>query len=172
MADGRVASARNRTLPFYLGAVSLVLAAAIAVASFSVELGISRPGSNARRVAVAVAEIDSTLDAGSDFVEFSEALLAGLGARRELAVYNAADNRVGHAAERALDCYKALREAWQLELEGLWDPAIHGDPAYWRSFHDAVRLSGSGEVTPDKLRKALRQEARAYAAEAMSVVDR
>ena len=163
---------RNATLPFYLAAVVLALAAAIALAAYPVELGLARPGTNARRVVVAAAEIDATLDGEADFVEFSEALYAALAAHRALAVYNSADNRVDHAIGKALDCYAALRESWQAELEGSWDPAIHGDPAYWRSFHTAVELPGDDLLGAAEVRESLRREARAHIDEVLSLVER
>lgn len=172
MADSIIANRRNSTLPFYIGAVLLVLAAAIAVASYSVELGLSKPNTSARRVVVSVAEIDAALKDEADFAEYSSALYAGLGAYESLAVYTAADNRVDHAMSAALDCYTALRESWQMELEGSWDPAIQGDSGYWRSFHDAVRLPGETTLTREELKAALWREARAYTDEALAIVER
>lgn len=172
MADGYLTTKRNGNLPLYIGAILLALAAAIALGAFPVELGISKPNTNARRVVVAVAELDETLEGDADFLEYSESLYAGLGAYRSLAVYNSADNRVDHAVGQALDCYEALRESWQMELEGSWDPAVHGNPAYWRSFHSAVRLSGRESLGAQELREALRQEALSYTEEAMTIVER
>ena len=99
-------------------------------------------------------------------------LVSGLAAHRALAVHNAADNRVDHTLGRALDCYSALREAWQLELEGAWDPAIHGNPAYWRSFHTAVELPAEGSLSAEELRELLRSEALAHTRAALALVER
>lgn len=166
-------SGRNTVaLPLYVGLVALVLVGVVALAAYSVELGIARPGTSARRVTVAVAEIDATLDSTDDYPQFSASLRSALAAERALAVRNPADNRVDHALGAALDCYSALREAWQIELEGVWDPTVHGDPAYWRSFHEAVSLSGEGPMQPAEVREALRTEADAYVAEAMKLVER
>lgn len=166
-------SGRNTVaLPLYVGLVALVLIGVVALAAYSVELGIARPGTNARRVTVAVAEIDATLDGADGYPEFSASLRSALAAQRALAVRNPADNRVSHSLDAALDCYSALREAWQIELEGVWDPAVHGDPAYWRSFHEAVSLPGAGPLRPAEVREALRAEAAAYVAEAMKLVER
>lgn len=162
----------NAALPLYLGLVAVVLAGVVALAAYPVELGIARPGTSARRVAVAVAEIDATLDDPSGHAEFSASLRAALAAHRTLAVRNPADNSVGHEAAAALDCYSALREAWQIELEGAWNPSVHGDPAYWRSFHEAVTLAGDGPLEPAEVREALRAEASGYVAEAMALVER
>lgn len=162
---------RSKSLPLYLGLVALVLVGVVALAAYSVELGIARPGTNARRVTVAVAEIDATLDSADGYPELSASLRSALAARRALAVRNPADNRVAHSLDAALDCYSALREAWQIELEGVWDPAVHGDPAYWRSFHDAVSLPGEGPMEPAEVREALRAEADTYVAEALAIVE-
>jgi len=163
---------RNRTLPLYVVAVIAVLVLTIALASYQVELGIAKPGASARRVAVAAAEIDATLEGDADFVEFSESLYAALVAHRAIAIYNAADNRVDHTVGEAIDCYEAYREAWQAEREGTWDPEVQGDPAYWRSFHPAVKIDEAGPLDPPAVREALRREALAYADAALSIVER
>lgn len=172
MARAARTGKNNATLPLYLGMVAVVLIGVITLAAYSVELGIARPGTNARRVTVAVAEIDATLDDPSGYAEFSASVRAALAAHRALAVRNPADNRVDHEVSAALDCYSALREAWQIELEGVWNPTVHGDPAYWRTFHDAVTLPGSGPLEPVEMREALRAEASAYVAEAMTLIER
>jgi hypothetical protein len=172
MAHAGPKRGRSGTLPFYAGAVVLVLAVAVALSAYSVELGLAKPSANTRRIVVAVAEIDATLDREPDFFEFSDHLSAGLAARRSLAVRNPADGRVNRALIGALDCYSAIRESWQMELEGTWDPAIHGDPAYWRSFHAAIELPGEGPLGATELREALRREALAHTRKALAVVER
>lgn len=162
----------NRTLPYYAGAAVATLVLVVLLSTFSVELGLVQPGANARRVALAVAEIDATLAPGASFVEFSEALRAAQAARRALAVRNAADNRVGHAVDRALDCYTAVRDAWQTELVGDWDEAVHGVPAYWRSFHPSLALPGVSGADPAVLRGVMAAEALAHARAALELVER
>ncbi|MDF1542137.1 MAG: hypothetical protein RQ731_02575 [Anaerosomatales bacterium] len=172
MSRGGARGDRNVSARFYAGAVVIVLAAAVAVTAYSVELGLARPSVNTRRIVIAVAEVDGALERGADFRQYSEALYAGLVARRSLAVRNPADSRVNRALIGALDCYSALRESWQTELEGDWDPSLHGDPAYWRSFHPAIDLADAGPLTVAGLRTALRAEARAYLDDALAVVER
>jgi hypothetical protein len=162
----------NKTWPLYAAAVAIVLVASVVMAAYTVELGIAKPGTNPRRVVVAAAEIDRTLDGDASFLEFSESLYAALVAHRLMPVRNPADNRIDHALAAALDCYTALRESWQMELEGTWNPAIQGDAAYWRSFHPLVALPGSGQLEPDTLRAALRAEAAGHVADALAVIER
>ena len=159
-------------VPLFAAAVLLILAGSIVLSSYTVEFGLAKPGMTTRRIVVAVAEIDATLGGEPDFLEFSEALYAGRAAQRTLALRNPADNRASQAVGSALDCYSALREAWQAELEGIWEPAIHGDPGYWRSFHSAVQLPAAGPLSPADVRAMLRLEALAYAQEAMALVER
>jgi hypothetical protein len=172
MAHAGPERGRSGTLPFYAGAVVLVLAVAVALSAYSVELGLAKPSASTRRIVIAVAEIDATLDGEADFFEFSDHLYAGLAARRSLAVRNPADGRANRALIGALDCYSAIRESWQMELEGTWDPAIHGDPAYWRSFHAAIELPGEDPLSATELREALRLEALAHARAALELVER
>ena len=123
-----------------------------------------------RRVVLTAAEIDATLQGEPDFLAFSEALSTAFVARRAIAVRNPAGNRIKHSIDNALDCYVALRDAWQTELVGDWDPEIQGDAAYWRGAHPAVELPGEDRLGPAELRAALRAEARAYVDEAMEIV--
>lgn len=171
MSRSRAKGGGNASVRYYAGAVVFVLSAAVAVSVYSVELGLAKPSVNTRRIVVAVAEVDGALARDADFREFSEALYTGLAARRSLAVRNPADSRVNRALIGALDCYSALRESWQMELEGDWDPSLHGDPAYWRSFHPAIGLDDAGSLTVAQLRTALRAEARAYLDDALEVVE-
>jgi hypothetical protein len=159
-------------LLLYAGAAATILIVAVALSTCTVDLGLAKPSVNVRRIALAVAEIDATLEGDADFLEFSESLYVGLVAHRTLAVRSPADSRVDYSLAKALDCYMALRESWQLEREGAWDPAIHGDPAYWRSFHTAVELPAKGRLGTAELHRLLRQEALAHVGEAMSLVER
>lgn len=163
---------RNSTLLLYAGAAATILIVAVALSTCSVDLGLAKPSMNVRRIALAVAEIDATLEGEADFLEFSESLYVALVAHRTLAPRNPADSQVDNALGKALDCYMALRESWQLEREGVWDPSIHGDPGYWRSFHTAVELPAEGPLGAAELHSLLRQEALAHVEEAMSLVER
>jgi hypothetical protein len=172
VAHGSPRGVRNSTLLLYAGAAATVLIVAIALSTCTADLGLAKPSVNVRRIALAVAEVDATLEGDADFLEFSESLYVGLVAHRTLAVRNPADNQVDHALGKALDCYMALRESWQLEREGAWDPAIHGDPAYWRSFHTAVELPAEGPLGTAELHRLLRQEALVHVRDALSIVER
>lgn len=172
MATDKAHSRADRTVLMYAGAVATILAAVVAITVYPVELGLARADESAQRVVIAAALVDATLDGDADFIEFSDSLYAALAAHRVMPVRNAADNRVEHAVGAALDCYKALRESWQMEREGAWDPAVHGQPSYWRSFHHAVELSVAAPMSPDETRDLLRTEAQAYAEEALSIVER
>lgn len=172
MGPGKAHSGTDRTVLMYVGAVATILAAVVALTVYPVELGLARADESARRMVIAAAQVDATLEEEADFIEFSDSLYAALAAHRVMPVRNAADNRVEHAVGAALDCYKALRESWQMEREGVWDSAVHGQPSYWRSFHHAVELSVAAPMTPDEARDLLRSEAQAYVAEALSIVER
>jgi len=150
----------------------VILGVSVLLGAYTIELGLAKPSRNPRRVVLTAAEIDATLGDEADFLEFSESLSAALAARRVIAVRNPADNRIGHATADALDCYVALRDAWQTELLGDWDPDMHGDPAYWRALHPAVQLPGESPLSPADVREALRLEALASVEDAMELVER
>ncbi len=163
---------RDRTLLIIAAVVAVLLIAGIAVSNYSVELGLASPSPGAVRAVATVAEIELTLAQTGDFRAFSEALYSGLAAHRRLAVNNPADGRVDAALGKALDCYSTLRQSWQAELEGEWDPATHGDPAYWRAFHPSVELATEYPLTAEQLREELRGEALVHVAAALTVVER
>ena len=171
VARQRTGRARNENTSAYVAAMLVILFISVLLGAYSIELGLAKPGSNPRRVVLTAAEIDATLQGEPDFLAFSEALSTAFVARRVIAVRNPAGNRIKHSIDNALDCYVALRDAWQTELVGDWDPDIQGDAAYWRGAHPAVRLPGEDRLGPTELRAALRAEARAYVDEAMEIVD-
>lgn len=162
----------KRLLLLYGAGVLTLAAVALAVSVFPIELGLARADESANRAVIALSEVDAALDEPADYVGFSEALLVAHATYRALPTRNAADNAVGLTVSSALDCYDAIRESWQLELEGVWDPAIQGRPEYWRSFHPSVALTGAGSLDPAELRETLRAEGRAFAEETRSVVER
>jgi len=71
-----------------------------------------------------------------------------------------------------IDPMAALRESWQLEREGAWDPDTHGMRSYWEGLHPAVALEGDGALDPVGLREQLRSQAREYTREAMRIMER
>jgi hypothetical protein len=163
---------RNRTLLIVGGVIAVLLSCGVALSNYSVELGLSHASCGAIRAAAITAEVESDLEAEEGFFTFSETLRTALVATRKLAVNNPADGRVQAELGKALDCYSALRQSWQTELEGAWDPAVHGDPAYWRLFHRAVELDSAGPLDPAEMRELLRGEARTHVEEALRVVER
>lgn len=163
---------RDRTLLIIAAVVVTLLAVGVAVSNYSVELGLASASPGAVRAVATVAEVEPTLEGTDDFRAFSETLRSGLAAHRKLAVNNPADGRVDASLGKALDCYSALRQSWQAELEGAWDPATHGDPAYWRAFHPSVELATEGPLTAEELREELRAEALVHVDAALAIVER
>ena len=171
MRFGGSGVSRGVLLRYAIGMLVVILVM-VAVSVYPAELGLVRPDPSARRAAVVLAEIDTTLDEQAGFVAFSDALRAAHGSYRALPMRNAADNSLGLAMEAALDCYDAVHESRQAALEGTWDPEVHGRASYWRSFHPAVRLAGRDTLDRETLENALRAEARAYTDDVLALAAR
>jgi hypothetical protein len=91
-------------------------------------------------------------------------------ARENAAPANPADVRVDDLLANSLDCLQALREAWQLEIEGLWDPAAYGTITYWNVLHPGLDLEALGPVAPAMVREAARARASEWIEKALKLV--
>lgn len=165
--------ARNRAWILLPVVVLVLLTAGVLVSSFQVELGLMRPGKG-ERAAVAAAVEARDLSTGADahaYSVFSRSLLVAVIARQNAAPTNPADLRVDFLLIKALDCLQALREAWQAEIEGLWDPAAYGSVTYWNVLHPGLSMVAAGLVTPEAVREAARARASEWTAQALELVD-
>lgn len=143
---------------------AVIIAAAVigvVVSSYQQEIGLmeAHPGGLA---AVAMAGAARDLSSGSgpdDYWAFSDALLAATVAQINMPVINAADTRLEHTMVQAIDCLKALREAWQAEIDEVWDPEIQGVPTYWEVLHPTLDVTGNGPLTPSEVRDICRDQA-------------
>lgn len=119
------------------------------------ELGLMDPGKSSRAaLAAALAARDTAGGAGpAGYKTYSEALLVAIVAQKNAPLSNAADTRVRQLLAEALDCLSAAREAWQAELDGVWDPAVNGSPGYWNTLHPALSISGEEPLTAAEVRR-------------------
>jgi len=157
-----------------LPAVLLMLAVAgVLASSFQVELGLMSPGKGERAAVAAMIEArDLSVGAGAeDYSVFSHSLLVADVAQENAAPTNAADVRVDNLLAGALDCLQALREAWQADIEGLWDPQAYGAPIYWNKLHPSLDISAEGLLAPDAVREAARARASEWIGRALDLVD-
>ncbi len=131
------------------------------VSSFQVELGLADPGKGERAAAAAVMNAeDLARGAGSEGYEaFSRALLVATVACVNAAPASAADVRVDNLLGGALECLYALREAWQADIDGAWDPQTYGSAVYWNALHPTLELTQGSPFTPETLREAARTQA-------------
>jgi len=162
----------NRSaLKKYLAAIVVIVVLGVLVTKFQLELGLVEPGKGARAAVAAATEVDQVLEAGADYDEFSDALRVAIVAHFRMPVANTADGRVWHILDPALDCWSAVREAWQVDLEGQWDHESFGDADYWRGAHRSLTLDGLDDVTVDRLIEACRQEGAEYLEQAVGLVE-
>ncbi|MBN1319873.1 MAG: hypothetical protein JXA87_03435 [Thermoleophilia bacterium] len=142
----------------------VIIAAAVAgwvVSSYQKEAGLMEPNP-AGVAAVAAAEAAREASAGTgadDYCTFGEALLVATVAQINMPVMNAADTRLEHMLAGAIDCLTALREAWQADVEQVWDPDIHGAAAYWTALHPALAIVAEDPLSPDEIRDICRDQA-------------
>lgn len=142
----------------------VIIAAAVigvVVSSYQQEVGLmeAHPGGLAA-VAMASAARDVSSGTGpDDYWAFSDALLAAAVAQINMPVINAADTRLEHVMAQAIDCLKALREAWQAEIDEVWDPQIQGVPTYWAVLHPALDVTSDRPLTSSEIRDICRDRA-------------
>lgn len=158
-------------------AIAVMIVAIIVVSNYQKEVGIADPGKGGRVAAAAAAEAQSAaLGTGPvGYDTFSKALAVAEVEARNLAVTNPAGTRLRHLLEYLLDCLRASREAWHLELEQAWDPAVQGSYRYWLTLHPSLLPSGrpQGPLSPTQVREWSAGDAGAghWLQEALSLVD-
>lgn len=137
------------------------------------ELGLMDPGKSSRAaLAAALAARDTAGGAGpEDYNTYSEAFLVAIVAQRNAPLNNAADTRIRQLLAETLDCLSAAREAWQAELDGVWDPAVAGSPGYWSTLHPALRISSEQPLTPAEVRRIAGERVTALLEKAMALSD-
>lgn len=164
---------RNRAWILLPAVILVLVAAGVSVSSFQVELGLMRPGKGERAAVAAVAKARD-LSAGvsaQEYSVFSRSLLVAIIARQNAAPANPADVRVDDLLANSLDCLQALREAWQLEVEGLLDPEAYGTITYWNVLHPGLDLEALGPVAPAMVREAARARASEWIEKALKLVN-
>jgi hypothetical protein len=155
--------------------IVIVAVIGLVVSNYQKEVGLAEPNKGGTAAVAAATEAsDASSGAGvQDYRDFSEALLVAMTARSNAALINAADTRLDHLLAEALDCLSAVREAWQAEIEGTWDPATHGTAAYWSALHPVASIpavAGAGPLTAGEVRDIFRERVTEILAEATDLV--
>lgn len=124
------------------------------VSNLQKEAGIAEPGKGGvAAVAAALSATDASLATDEDgYRRFSQALLVASVATRNLPIVNPADTRLEVLLVKTIDCLSALREAWQADIDGIWDLGTHGTAAYWRVLHPAVEMPAGRSLLPADIR--------------------
>jgi hypothetical protein len=151
--DDGTPNRRSRAWLLVPGVLAVFVLLAVALSSFQQELGLSEPGVSARAAVAAAQAVDDALGADADYGDYSETLLVAVVARRNIVTDGPPNIEVDHVVRRALEYYVAVREAWQAELDGAWDPAIQGDPRFWEAAHPGLEVPGSAPLDPSRLRQ-------------------
>jgi len=141
--------------------IAVAVVIGVLVSSYQKEAGLMDP-SPWGRTAVAAAYEARELSVGNtdaDYSVFSRALLVAIVAHKNAPTLNAADTRLSHILAQALDCLKALREAWQADLTLSWDDETYGSPQYWNTLHPALSIMAADPLSPDAVRRQCRQHA-------------
>jgi len=130
-------------------------AAGLLISNFQKEAGLVKPGEAGRAAVAAAAQAQQALGAAPDaagYADFSTALLVAMVAHKNMPVTNAAETRLNNLLERILDCLTAAREAWQADLDGMWDPQTYGQSTYWSALHPAFEPPPGHALTAAEIR--------------------
>lgn len=156
------------------GAIVVAAVIGLLISSFQKEAGIAEPANWGRAAVAATLEVDRALAAGSDaaaYDDFSAALLVALVAHKNMAIVNPADTRLDNLLTRTLDCFTAVREAWQAELDHAWDPQLHGHLEYWHSLHPFLEVTTDAELAPAEVRRLCAAQAEEFLQRAVDFAD-
>ena len=144
----------------YLGALCLLVVAAVVVTTLLPALGLAKPGDSGRAAVAAAADVDRVLASpGADYNQFSTALRVALVAHDNLVTVNSGDIELDHLLAGVLDCYSAAREAWQADIEGRWSPETFADSGYWHAAHPLLEIPDGAPLTLDVVKGACRAQA-------------
>jgi hypothetical protein len=156
-----------------LPAILIVVAVlGVVLSNFQKEAGIAdtnKGGPDAVSAAL-IARDYSTGESRSDYSTFAEALLFATVVQRDVPLMNAADTRLSHILDQALDCLYAAREAWQADIDGAWDPSIQGAVDYWQSLHPSLDLPSGSRPTAVDVRRLAVEQATRYLDQAIELV--
>jgi len=172
-----IAPMKPKSLAWVLLPLAIVgMAVAIVVVSnFQKEVGIAKPGKGGRAAVAAAAEAQAAASGTSpiDYDAFSKALSVAFVESRNMAITNPAETRLRHALDRLLDCLLAAREAWQAELEQVWNRTIQGSPDYWLAIHSGLLKDAParGQLSAVQVRKWSVAGAGHWLKEALDLVD-
>jgi len=153
--------------------ILMIVVVGVVVSNFQVELGLMEPGKGERAAVAAVvaAQEASSGNGADDYAVFSQALLVATVALRDAAPTNPADLRVDNLLGQALDCMRALREAWLAEVETTWDPQTHGSPGYWNGLHPAMGVTEKAPLAPGDIRRIGAAQATEFIERALDLAD-
>jgi hypothetical protein len=136
-------------------AIIVLAVAGWLVSSFQKEAGIVAPG-KAGVAAVAAAAEAAAAASGTGltgYEEFSDSLRVALIETENMPVTNPAETRLEATLTNMLDCLSASREAWQIELDQSWVPALHGSATYWHTLHPALAENEGSSLSPAQVRE-------------------
>ncbi|MFH0915218.1 MAG: hypothetical protein V1912_02055 [bacterium] len=158
-------------IPAVIVAIAVI---GLVVSSFQKEAGLVAPSDSGRAAVAAAAEVDQALAAGTDsdaYADFSAALLVATVAHKNMVVANPADTRLDHLLVSTLDCFAAVREAWQAQLGHAWDPQTQGRPEYWSALHPFVEITTGGPLAPEDIRRLCGTQAAGFLEKAIDLAD-
>jgi len=131
----------------------------LVISSFQKEVGLADPGTGGKAAVAAAAGVERALASEEGYPAFSSALLVAVIAHENMAITNPADTRLDHLLSGVLDCYRALREAWQADNDGIWDAAVQGDPGFWVTLHPFLDFDDAKSLTPEEVISLCRSQA-------------
>ncbi len=168
-SNGRRGSRRGWVLiPIVIIGLAVI---GVVISSFQKEVGLVAPGTSGKAAVAAATDVEAALKSGEGYPAFSAALLVAVTAHRDMVVANPADTRLDHLLTGALDCYTALREGWQAQDDGLWDPGVQGDPGFWETLHPFLEFDEGTRLGPEDFISRCRSQATSLLSAAVDLAE-
>lgn len=148
-----------------------IAVAGLIISSFQKEVGLASPGTSGRAAVAAAAGVERVLSADEGYPIFSTAFLAALTAHDNMVVANPADTRLDHLLTGVMDCYKALREAWQTDFDDNWEEDVQGETLFWNARHPFLDLEARHTLTLEDVIAHCRNQASMLLAQAVDLAN-
>lgn len=143
----------------------------LVVSNFQKEVGLAAPGASGKTAVAAAAGVERVLASEEGYATFNSALLVAVIAHENMAAVNPADTRLDHMLSGVLDCYTALREAWQTQNDGIWDATVQGDPSFWVTLHPFLEFDDDANLGPEAVISRCRSQASRLLAQALDLAE-
>jgi len=125
--------------------LGILVVGGVVLTAYQLELGLSKPSSSSQRMIDRARAVTIVAGETDDYWEYAAVLQE---ARADFNDYRTvADADVRQLVGESLAYCEAAREAWYLDYEGDWNPAVHGTAGFWAAQYAGLEWTLPAEET-------------------------